>query len=95
MKHFSMSPQAAVTGTCSSTTVGVVVKLPAGISAFQIGVETVNARVTLDGTTPTATNGLIYYAGVSPVLVPCSHDAVITYVATGAGTSVVQIQPLI
>ncbi len=74
--------QATSTGTANVQTLTV----PAGANAVLISVETTNARVTSDGTTPSATNGLVYQKDASPVFVPLAET--IKFVSTAAANSV-------
>lgn len=95
MKPTTYIPGAASQIAPTSTTDTKTYTAPAGTSAVLIGVETTDARITFDGTTPTATNGLVYPKALSPVLVPVGPGGLtIKAVATSAATSTVGIVPL-
>ena len=94
-----MKPSTYLPGTPSqiaptSTTDVKTYTIPAGCSAVLIGVETTDARITLDGTAPDSTHGLVYPKGQAPVLVPVGPGSTIKAVSTAAATSTVGIIPL-
>ena len=95
MRHFSMSPLAPVNGTSTSTSNVVTLTLPQGTSAVWMTAETTSARVTLDGSDPSAANApsSIIQTGQNPVLLPISHDAIVKFVSTANANSVLQVAP--
>lgn len=67
---------------------------PRGCSAFKISVETTNARVTLDGSDPSAASAPshVYPKDQPPILELLGSDRlVIKWVSTAAAASVVQV----
>lgn len=94
MKPSTYLPGAASQIKPTSTTDVKTYTIPAGCSAVLIGVETTDARITFDGTDPSATNGLVYPKALAPVLVPIGPGSTIKAVATSAATSTVGIVPL-
>lgn len=63
-------------------------------SAVLIGVETTDARITFDGSTPSSSNGLVFPKGNPPVLVLIGDNNTITALSNTTGSSVVDIQTL-
>jgi hypothetical protein len=63
-------------------------------SAVLISVETTDARITFDGSTPSSTNGHVFPKGNPPVLVLVGGGSSISHLANSAGTSLVNITPL-
>lgn len=80
--------------TPTTTTDTKTFTLPSGTSAFYITAETNDARITLDGTTPTATVGHKIPKDQAPVLILCGPGTSLKCVSTAAGNSVVQVTPL-
>lgn len=82
------------TATATSTTAsdGKTLTPPKGTSAFLIGVETTDARLTLDGTDPAAgTGSLIFPKGQVPALVLVGSSQPVRIVSTASANSVVNI----
>lgn len=79
--------------SCTSTTT-TAQQLKAPTSAVLIGVETTDARITFDGSTPSSSNGLVFPKGNPPVLVLVGNGRTITALANSAGTSLVDVQTL-
>lgn len=66
---------------------------PAGARGFLISVATQNARVSLDGTTATATNGLVVVAGAPAVYIPIARAlSIIGLNATASDVSIVWVR---
>lgn len=93
MKSSTYWPLAAKTTTCNSTT-SQTIALPNQCAAFLISVATTNAYMTFDGTAPSSTNGLTFIAATNPSLVLVGNGATLTFLATAAGSSVVNVVPL-
>ena len=66
---------------------GLKLTKPAKATAFFVTCLTTAAVVTFDGSTPSATNGLVLQAAVSPVFFPVGPPTLL--VASTAGTSAV------
>ena len=66
--------------------------MPQNTSAIELAVETNNARVTFDGSDPSASNApsLVYPAGQVPVFRPVGPGVTIRFVST-TGNSVLQL----
>ena len=58
-------------------------------SSVMITVETNAARVTLDGTTPSTSNGIVIPKDALPLLLPVGDGTTIKFVSTIAGNSIV------
>jgi len=90
-EHTAQAPQQATsTGTADVKTITI----GKSSSAFLIGVETTNARVTFDGTTPDSSHGVVYLKDQAPIYVPCGEGTVIKFTATASANSVVSVVPL-
>jgi hypothetical protein len=61
-----------------------------GVRGFFISVETTDARVTFDGSTPSATNGHLFYAGNPVAFVPVGSQDV-QVLSTASADAVVNI----
>lgn len=64
---------------------------PGNASAMQFCVETTNARMTLDGSTPSATNGNVELAAQSPQFLPVGAGSQIKWISTAAAASIVNV----
>jgi hypothetical protein len=66
--------------------------VPNGTSAVELAVETTSARVTLDGSDPSAVNApsLVFPFGQVPIFRPWGPGMFIKFVSTGA-SSVIQL----
>ncbi len=82
--------QATSTGTADIKTI----TLPVGTSAILISVETTNARVTFDGTNPSASNGQVFPFGQMPAYLPIGGGVVVKFASTAAANSTVNISAL-
>lgn len=93
MKPSTYTPISTSRGSGPDVSTVQTLTPPKGTSAFQISVETTNARVTLDGTDPSAASAPsnVYPKDVAPQLVLCGSDCVVKWVSTAAAASVVQI----
>lgn len=66
---------------------------PAGARGFIISVLTQDARVSLDGTTATATNGLAIKAGSPPAYIPVARNlSIIGLNATASDVSIIWVR---
>ena len=77
--------QATSTGTANVQTLAA----PAGAIGCVLQAETTNARVSFNGVDPSAANGLIIYAGVSPVYFAFAET--IKIASAVAGTSLLDV----
>jgi hypothetical protein len=77
------SEQLTSTGTGNVQTATAAVS---GARHVLLSVETTAARVTFDGSTPSATNGHVIPAGAIPLYLPIGRSSVLK-VASSAGTS--------
>jgi hypothetical protein len=77
--------QATSTGTADVQTTTP----PVGALACLISVETTDARLTVDGSTPSATNGNVVQAGQSPAYLPIG--AVLKHASAVAGSSLLNV----
>lgn len=87
---FSLSSDSHDRASSSGTADIQTITPPAGASGFLIAVETTNARVTFDGSTPASTNGLVYPKDVAPV----EHHFLpeeINWTSTAAAASIVDV----
>ena len=66
--------------------------IPKGTSAILLTCETTAARVTLDGTDPSAANApsIVIQAAANPVLIPVGPGATLKHVSTAGTASVLQ-----
>lgn len=81
----------------SATTVDVkTINLNGNTSAILVTVETTNARLTFDGTDPSAASAPsnVFPKDSLPVLVPVGPGATVKWVSTAAAASVVQVLEL-
>lgn len=80
-------------GSSPDTTTIRTITLTKNTSAILITVETTNARVTLDGSDPSAASApsLVFPKDLAPVLVRVGPDATVKWVSTAAAASVVQV----
>lgn len=76
---------ATSTGTANVQTITA----PASANACMVSAETNGARLTFDGGTPDATNGLMIAAGGAPLFIPLGRD--IKFVSQAAANSVVHV----
>lgn len=65
--------------------------IPKGTSAIEITVETTPARVTFDGSDPSAGVGLICQHAQNPWFLPVGQGCTFKVVSTGGTSSVVQL----
>lgn len=67
--------------------------LPANTSAVELSVETTNARVTLDGTDPSAGNApsIVLPFGQMPMFRPLGPGTIIRFVSTAGTPAVLQV----
>jgi hypothetical protein len=79
--------QATSTGTADVKTLAG----PPTASCCYVNVSTTDARVTLDGSTPSATNGLIFKTGLAPIRLDIGSTTAIKFVSTAAANSVVDV----
>ena len=79
-------------GSSSGTANVQTITLAGGTSAVYITVETTNARVTFDGSDPSAANApsLVIPAAGLPVMFPVAGGTVIKWVSTAAAASILQ-----
>lgn len=91
---FNALPSSITTLTPTSTTDVKTFTVPLGMSAFWITAETNDGRITVDGTTPSATVGHKVPKDQFPQLVLLGPGTVLKCVSTAAGNSVVQVTPL-
>lgn len=68
---------------------------PAGATACVLCVETTSARVTFDGSTPSATNGLVVPSGANPLVLDVRPGAGIKWASTAAAASILNVLWLI
>lgn len=95
MKPSTFRPMTILAAQTPTTTTDTkAFTLPDGCSAFYISAETNDARITLGGTTPTATVGHKIPKDQAPVLILCGPGTVLQVVSAAAGNSVVQVTPL-
>lgn len=78
-------------GTSTGTADVKTLSLDSSTSAILLSVETNDARVTFDGTTPSATNGHIFPKSAIPALLAVGPATAIKWISTAAGDSTVQI----
>jgi hypothetical protein len=93
LKPSTYEPLAVVQLTATTTTTATTT-LHKQTAAVLIGVETNDARITFDGTTPASNNSLVFPKGNPPILVLLGNGAIITALSTTAGNAVVTILPL-
>lgn len=67
--------------------------LPRGTSAVEFAIEGTSARVTFDGTDPSALNApsLVYPAAQVPIFRPVGPGATIRFISTAGSPSVLQL----
>lgn len=84
-------------GSSSGTANVQTITLGKMTSAVLITVETTSARVTFDGSDPSAASApsTVFPAGGAPVLVPVGAATVIKWCSTAAAASVMQVCELI
>lgn len=78
----------------SSTTSSVqTITIDAHTSAILITVETTAARLTLDGSDPSASSApsMVVQSAQNPLFVPVGSDTVIKFVSTAAAAAIVQV----
>ena len=92
LSSFDISP---VTPHVEATSTGTAdvkdVVAPAGATAFLVTVATTSARMTVDGSAPSTTNGLIIPLAAQPLLIPIGHPRTARFASAVAGTSVVDV----
>jgi len=67
--------------------------LPKGTSHIGLAVETTNARVTFDGSDPSAASApsLVYLAAQVPVFIPLGQGTTVKFCSTAAAVSILQL----
>lgn len=60
--------------------------LPAGTTAMLLSSKTASARITLDDTAATATNGIIVVAGAQPMFIPVGYPYKVRFVGEAANS---------
>lgn len=67
--------------------------LPKGTSHIGLAVETTNARVTFDGSDPSAAQApsLVYLAGQQPIFIPLGQGTTIKHCSTAGTSAVLQL----
>jgi hypothetical protein len=88
--HRALSHQRLVsTGSADVQTV----TMPTNTSAIEFGVETTNARMTFDGTDPSAASApsLVFPFGQVPVFRPVGPGTTIKFCSTAGTSSVLQL----
>ncbi len=93
MKPDSLYGLAPIQLTSTGTADVKAATLPVRSSGCLIGVETTNARVTFDGTTPDSTHGVVLVAGAQPIFLSLANSSVIKVASTAAASSVVSLIP--
>jgi hypothetical protein len=88
---FGLAPLSTVQQTSTGTGDTKTITAPLGAAAALIGVETTDARVTFDGSAPTAGNGVVFKQGAQPVLLPIRKGVQIKFAATAAANSVMGV----
>lgn len=91
MRPFSLRPISTATDTSPDASTVKTLTPPAGTTAMEITVETTNARMTLDGSTPTASNGHVVQKDQNPWYVSVGTGAVIKWLSTAGANSIVQV----
>ena len=79
-----------ISGSVADGTTVTTVTLPAGTRAIYIQCQTNDIIFTLDGTTPSDTNGLVVPDGVMPLFLPVAASQ-LKWLSTAAGGSKVDI----
>lgn len=75
--------------TPADQTTVITLAPPVGAAAVLIAVQTTNARVTFDGSTPAAANGLVWLKDLEPVFLPVAPT--IKWISTANAASVVSV----
>lgn len=65
--------------------------IPNGTSHILLAVTTTSARVTLDGTAPSSTNGLVYVAAQQPIFIPVGQGITVKFASTAGTSSIVDL----
>lgn len=89
-----VTPTTAHQRASSSGTADVkTITLNRNTDAIFITVETTSARVTFDGSDPSAASApsIVFPKDSIPVLIPVGPDAIVKWVSTAAAASVVQV----
>lgn len=94
MRPFSLSPLSTQHDTSPDASTVKTLTPTAGTSGLLITVETTNARVTFDGSTPSATNGHVFPKDQPPWYVPVSSDARVKWISTASADCIVQVSSL-
>ena len=82
--------QVTSTGTANLQSLAI----PTGARALLISVETTDARMTFDGSTPGTTNGHVIKAGVNPFVIELGGAAiapVVQFKSTAGANSIVDV----
>ena len=77
-----------ISGTVADNTTVTAVDLPAGTRAICIQAQTNGVWFTLDGTTPSTSNGLFLPAGTMPLFLPIGASQLKWISAVAAGAQV-------
>ncbi len=77
-------------GTSPDTTTVIVIAPPnKGVHGCFITVDTTDARVTFDGSTPTGSNGLLIKKDLAPIFIPIARR--IQFVSSAVANSIVNV----
>lgn len=82
-----MSPLGATTHNASLSS-AVTLTVPAQADWILISVQTQNVRVTLDGTTPTASLGLVLVADQDPIALPVVSGGTVKVIEEAASAAI-------
>lgn len=95
-RPFGMVPAVALRDTSPDSSTVKTLTLAKGTSAFYLTVETTDARVTFDGSDPSAASAPSHVIAKAqqPLYFPIAYPAVVKWVSTDATSSVVQLSPL-
>lgn len=65
--------------------------LPRGTSHLSLQVFTTDAWVTFDASTPTASNGLLVYAGQMPIFLPLGQGTTLKHISSAGANSILNV----
>lgn len=91
MKQSTYIPISQARGSSSGTADVQTLIPPADASACEITVETTNARMTVDGSTPSVTNGHVFPKDQLPHLKLIGPGSSIKWISIAAAASVVNV----
>lgn len=88
MRSFGLAPISTTQQTSTGTADVKTINVPSGCSAVVLTAETNSARITFDGSTPGAGNGIVLPSGGMPFLIPTRRSSKIMFASVAAANCI-------